>query len=150
MRMFRRYACLTFASAWFSPGLALAVEGAKTTDEKLRGRGLAGSNVAAPGLGRVLLTFLLVAALAWGASWLLRRYGARFRPGVIGGTVPIRQLARNTLPGGVACHLIEAQGREVLITVSRHGVSSLLLGDTPARVATQPAAMPETPTVPPP
>ncbi|HEV7610180.1 MAG TPA: hypothetical protein VGO61_22805 [Steroidobacteraceae bacterium] len=127
------------------PRLALAADGAKTADEKLRGLGLAGSNVATPGFGRVLVVFLLVAALAWGASWMMRRYGLRFRAGVGGGATPIRHLARNTLPGGLTCHLVETQGRQVLITVARSGVNSLLLGDAPP--AAPPAASP-TPTGP--
>jgi hypothetical protein len=137
-------------ASWLLPGLALAVDGTKTTDEKLRGLGLAGSNVAAPGFGRVLVVFLLVAALAWGASWLLRRYGNRLRPGVIGGAAPIRHLARNTLPGGVACHLVETQGRQVLITVSRSGVSSVLLGEAPESGPVLTAGTPSAPAVSPP
>jgi hypothetical protein len=33
------------------------------------------------------------------------------------------------LPGGIACHVIETQGKKVLITVTRNGVTSLVLGD---------------------
>ncbi len=90
-----------------------------------------------------MVVFLLLAALAWAAAWLLRRFssrwGARFGLGGIGvaGASPIRHVARSSLPGGIACHLVEAQGSRVLITVSRHGVTSLLLGaatPTPAGV----------------
>jgi hypothetical protein len=129
--MRRAFACLALAP-WLLPRFALAADGAKTADEKLRGLGLAGSNVGTPGVGRVLVAFLLVAALAWGASWMLRRYGSRFRAGMSGAATPIRHLARNTLPGGVTCHLVETQGRQVLITVARSGVNSVLLGDAPA------------------
>lgn len=125
----RTLAAVSFAPAWFAPAWALAADGAKSADEKLRGLGLAGSDVGAPGFGRVLVAFLLVAALAWGATWMMRRYGIRFRAAGIGGASPIRHLARNVLPGGVACHLVETQGRQVLITVTRSGVSSLVLGD---------------------
>jgi hypothetical protein len=113
-----------------APGLALAVEGAKSPDERLRGLGLSGEQVGTPGLGRVLLVFLLVAALAFCASWALRRYGFKFRSSTMAGASPIRHLARNTLPGGVACHLVETQGKQVLITISRNGISSLLLGES--------------------
>jgi hypothetical protein len=112
-------------------GLANAAEPVKSGAEKLRDFGLADSTVSTPGYGRVLLVFALIVALAWGAAWILRRYGARFRVTAIGVTTSMRPVARCTLPGGVACHVIEAQGRQVLITVSRHGVTSLLLGDAP-------------------
>jgi hypothetical protein len=137
--MRRALAYLALAS-WLLPRLTLAADGAKTADEKLRDLGLAGSTVTTPGFGRVLVAFLLVAALAWGASWVLRRYGFRFRAGagVSGGATPIRHLARHTLPGGLTCHLVETQGRQVFITVSRSGVNSVLLGDAPA--ATAPAS----------
>ena len=110
-----------------------AAEAAQTGAEKLHDFGLAPANVGAPGYGRILVVFALIVALAWAATWLLRRYGARFRAGTLGTTSPIRQLARNTLPGGIACHVVEAQGQRVLITVTRHGVASLLLGDVPAK-----------------
>jgi len=115
-------------------GASPAAAPVKTGAEKLHDFGLSGSNVGTPGYGRVLVAFALIVALAWGMTWILRRYGARFRPGVMGATgvaAPIRHLARNTLPGGISCHVIETQGRQVLITVSRHGVASVLLGEAP-------------------
>jgi hypothetical protein len=111
--------------------LAVAAESAKTGAEKLHDFGLAGSNVNTPGYGRVLLVFALIVALAWGATWILRRYGARFRTAAAGATASIRAIGRHTLPGGIACHVVEIQGRQVLITVTRHGVTSLVLGDIP-------------------
>jgi hypothetical protein len=141
MRSAFRKVCLTLAPL-IAPGLTCAAEVAKSADEKLRGLGLAASDVGTPGFGRVFLAFLLVAALAWAATWILRRYGVRFRSAVIGGVSPIRQLARNTLPGGIACHLVETEGRQVLITVTRNGVSSLLLG-TPATAPPPPGPSPD-------
>jgi hypothetical protein len=108
-----------------------AADAAKSDADKLRDLGLANST-STPGYGRVLLVFVLVAALAWGATWLLRRYGARLPTAATGGSVPIHHLARRGLGGGVACHLVETQGRQVLITVTRSGVSTLLLGDSPS------------------
>ena len=107
---------------------------ARTGAEKLRDLGLADALVEGPGLGRVLLAFLLVAALAWGATWLLKRYGQRVGRAAPGAATPIRHLARSALPGGIACHVVETQGRQVLITVTRHGVTSLVLGDAPAQL----------------
>jgi hypothetical protein len=110
-----------------------AAEATREGAEKLKGFGLAeGSST--PHFGRIMVVFLLLAALAWAAAWLLRRFssrwGARFGLAGIGGAgaSPIRHVARSSLPGGIACHLVEAQGSRVLITVSRHGVTSLLLG----------------------
>ena len=123
-------------------GVTQAAEPVKTGAEKLHDFGLSGSNVGTPGYGRVLVAFALIVALAWGMTWILRRYGARFRPGVMGAAgvaAPIRLLARSTLPGGIACHVIETHGRQVLITISRHGVASVLLGEAPAAAPAGPA-----------
>lgn len=128
-----------FGAAMLAPVLVRAADGADSAQEKLRGLGLAASDVGTPGFGRVLVAFLLVAALAWAATWILRRFGVRFRSVAIGGASPIRHLARNTLPGGVACHLVETEGRQVLITVTRNGVTSLLLGTTAAAPPPPPA-----------
>ena len=109
---------------------ACGADAAQTSAQKLRGLGLADSGSATPSLLRVLLVFVLVAGLAWGVTWLMKRYGLRL-PGSAAapGKAGIRVLSRAALPGGVTCHLVEAQGREVLITVTRQGVASLLLGD---------------------
>ena len=124
---------LGVAVAGSLPRLACALEATREGAEKLKGFGLAeGSST--PAFGRIMVVFLLLAALAWACAWLLRRFssrwGARFGLGGIGGAAasPIRHVARSSLPGGIACHLVEAQGSRVLITVSRHGVTSLLLG----------------------
>lgn len=113
------------------PALARATETATATSDKLKGFGLASSDAGSLPIGRVIVAFLLVAALAWAATWVLRRYGFRGASLVAGHSASIRALARNTLPGGVTCHLVETQGRQVLITVTRHGVTSVLL-DSPA------------------
>lgn len=119
---------------WLAAPLAFAAD-----TEKLRNFGLAESKTETPGLGRVLIAFLLVAALAWASVWLLRRYGFRGSP-VAGGTAAagtqIRNVARSALPGGVVCHVVETQGRQVLITVTRHGVASVVLGEIPTPPAT--------------
>jgi hypothetical protein len=112
---------------WLAAPLARAADA-----EKLHGFGLAESAATTPAYGRVLIAFLLVVGLAWGCVWLMRRYGFRgpLRGlGVTGVAPPVRPLARGTLPGGIACHVIETQGKKVLITVTRNGVTSLVLGD---------------------
>jgi hypothetical protein len=98
--------------------------------QKLHGFGLA-ETATTPAYGRVLIAFLLVAALAWGSVWLMRRYGWRGPLGAVrapGAGAQVRHLARSSLPGGIACHVVEAQGQHVLITVTRQGVTSLVLG----------------------
>ncbi|HEY6124847.1 MAG TPA: hypothetical protein VIV63_09355 [Steroidobacteraceae bacterium] len=114
--------------AWLAAPLAQAADPA----EKLRGFGLAESSAASPGYGRVVIAFLLVAAMAWGIVWVLRRYGLRGPAAATGLGSSVRPLARTSLPGGITCHVIETQGRQVLITVTRHGVTSLVLGDAAA------------------
>jgi hypothetical protein len=125
---------IAVALAALAPGWVRAAETAQASSEKLRSFGLAESG-ATPAFGRVIVVFLLIAALAWGIAWFLKRHGRRF--GLAGaepaasGASAIRHLARSGLPGGIVCHLVEAQGSRVLITVSRHGVSSVALGDAP-------------------
>jgi hypothetical protein len=125
------------------PWLARAAEAAGEGAGKLKGFGLAEGS-SSPPFGRIIVVFLLLAALAWAAVWLLRRYGPRFGIGAIAaaGAGPIRHVARSSLPGGIACHLVEAQGSRVLITVTRHGVTSLALGPVAAPV-TAPLSPPE-------
>ena len=110
--------------------LSLAVA-AQDNAEKLRGLGLADSGSAGPSLLRVLLVFLLAALMAWGATWLLKRYGFKL-PGSMAtpGKAGVRVLSRTSLPGGVICHVVEAQGQDVLITVTRQGVTSTVLGSS--------------------
>jgi len=119
------------AAALGTPLMTRAAETAAAGADKLKGFGLASSDAGSLPIGRVIVAFLLVAALAWIATWLLRRYGFRGAAIAAGGAASIRALARNTLPGGVSCHLVETQGRQVLITVTRHGVTSVVLGDAP-------------------
>jgi hypothetical protein len=115
------------------PACLRAAESTAVTAEKLRNLGLADSDGSGPPIMRVLLTFLLVVGLAWAAAWMLRRHGFRL-PGKAGmattpGVTSIRPLSRSVLPGGITCQIVEAQGRAVLITVTRSGVTSLVLGD---------------------
>lgn len=116
----------------------VAAQGAQAGAEKLRSFGLAGSGAESPPYGRVLLVLVLMIGAAWGITWLLRRYGFKlpFLPGAASAAsreqAPIRVVARSVLPGGISCQVIETQGRQVLITVTRQGVTSLVLGDVEA------------------
>ncbi len=127
--------------AAFAPGWVRAAEAAHTASDKLKGFGLA-EGASTPSFGRVILVFLMLAALSWGLVWLLKKHGKRLGLGGLGAgagvtdSSPIRHVARSSLPGGVVCHLVETQGSRVLITVTRQGVTSLVLnasspGNTP-------------------
>ena len=85
----------------------LLAHAADDAADKMKGFGLA-ETAAAPAFGRVIVVFLLLAALAWAAAWLLRRYGKQWRIPAAGGGGVIRPLARSTLPGGI--ELREAHG----------------------------------------
>src|SRR5262245_58636210 len=87
------------------PALARAAETVATKSEKLKDFGLASSDAGSLPIGRVILVFLLVAALAWAITWMLRRYGFRGAASIAGSAATIRPVARNTMPGGVTCHL---------------------------------------------
>jgi hypothetical protein len=126
------------ATACGTPILARAAESAAANADKLKGFGLANADAGSLPVGRIIATFLMVAALAWAATWVLRRYGFRGAAVAAGAAATIRPLARNTLPGGVTCHLIETQGRQVLITVTRHGVTSVVLGEAPVTAVVTP------------
>lgn len=132
---------VTVAGLLAAAGMPLLVRAAETASagaEKLKGFGLASADAGSLPIGRIIVTFLLVAALAWAATWMLRRYGFRGAALIAGSAATIRPLARNTLPGGVTCHLVETQGRQVLITVTRHGVTAVVLGDAPAAASPAP------------
>ena len=137
MRRWIKTAGLLAAAAGM-PLLAAAADTAAANADKLKGFGLANADAGSLPIGRIIVTFLLVAALAWAATWMLRRYGFRGAAVTAGGAATIRPLARNTLPGGVTCHLVETQGRQVLITVTRHGVTSVVLGAAAASAEPSP------------
>jgi flagellar biogenesis protein FliO len=122
------------AAAGLMPVAAAAAETANSGTEKLREFGLADSGAGSLPLGRVLFAFVLVAALAFCATWLLRRYGFRLPASMAGGAAAIRVIARSSLPGGVTCQLIEVQGKQVLVTATRSGVTTIVLGDVPHAV----------------
>jgi hypothetical protein len=124
-----RIPTLVLLTACGAPLLARAADTATAGADKLKSFGLASADAGSLPFGRIIVAFLLVAALAWAATWVLRRYGFRGTADTARGPAAIRALARNTLPGGVTCHLVETQGRQVLITVTRHGVTSVVLGD---------------------
>lgn len=113
------------------PRMVRAADATAAGADKLKTFGLASSESGSLPIGRVIVAFLLVAALAWAATWILRRYGYRGATAGMPAAAGVRAVARSTLPGGVTCHVVEAQGRQVLITVTRQGVTSVVLGEPP-------------------
>jgi flagellar biogenesis protein FliO len=113
------------------PMAAAAADTANAGAEKLREFGLADSGSGSLPWGRVLFAFVLVVALAFCATWLLRRYGFRLPSSLAGGAAAIRVVTRSSLPGGVTCQVIEVQGKQVLVTATRNGVTTIVLGEIP-------------------
>ena len=69
--------------------LWIAAEATREGAEKLKGFGLAeGSST--PAFGRIMVVFLLLAALAWAAVWLLRRFSSRWAASA--SQVPVRSV----------------------------------------------------------
>lgn len=85
--------------------------------------------VALPGVGRVIVVFLLITGLAVAAVYILRRYS----PGFVTGLKrqgPLQVLDRAVLNPGLRVHLVESEGERVLIAESRSGIAMLSLRGT--------------------
>lgn len=74
-----------------------------------------------PGVGRVLFAFLLMALVAAGVAYAVRRWlpAIRNRPSVGSG---VRTLARSVVSRTLTVHLVDVSGVRVLIAESRTGV----------------------------
>jgi flagellar protein FliO/FliZ len=82
----------------------------------------------APGVGRVVISLILVLVLVLGGAWLTRRLS-----GMAGGANPrLRLLANISLGARERAVLIAVDGREVLLGVAPGNVRTLLVGDPPA------------------
>ncbi len=111
------------------PASQPALESPPAADPKRRERlDLRGPDVGFPGIGRVLLGFGLCAALALGATLLLRRYwpAAGFIKGnsEVGG---IRVVGRARVEASLRLSVVETAGTRVLIAESRNGVAAVVL-----------------------
>ncbi len=80
-----------------------------------------------PSMGRVIFVFLLIAGLAVGAAYALRRYSPNFARGLMQQQGPIRVIDRATLNAGLRVHLIEVDGERLLIAENRTGLSMMQL-----------------------
>jgi hypothetical protein len=106
--------------------------------EVTRSLTMGGDAIALPGIGRVLLAFLVVAGLAVGVSVLLRRFAPKLTGGSLlpnGGS--LRVLERLHLGGDLRVHLIQTEQGRVLITTHRNSIAVVKL-DPPAQDAQQP------------
>lgn len=79
-----------------------------------------------PSIGRVILVFLIVAGMAVGAAYALRRFSPNFARG-LSQTGPLRVIDRASLSAGLRVHLIEVDGERILVAESRASVSLLQL-----------------------
>lgn len=78
-----------------------------------------------PGIGRVVLSFLLVVAIGVGILVAIRRYQPRFAQH-LSGAGSIRVLDRSRI-GQVRVYLLAVDGHKVLLTEHRNSASTLLL-----------------------
>jgi len=83
-----------------------------------------------PSIGRVIAVFILVAAMAVGIAYLLRRYSPNLARGISQGSA-LRVIDRSTLNAGLRVHLIEVEGERILVAENRSGVSMLQLRRQP-------------------
>jgi flagellar biogenesis protein FliO len=85
--------------------------------------------IALPGIGRVVLAFVLVAALAVGTAVALRRFGSKLAPaGLFAGTsTSLRVLERLRLGADLHVHLVQTEHGKVLITAHRHSIAVVKL-----------------------
>jgi hypothetical protein len=85
-----------------------------------------GDIVTAPSVARVVFVFLLMAGIALGAAYAVRRYSPKFANALIQRGL-LRVIDRTALHGGLRVHLVEADGERILIAEGRAGVSMLRL-----------------------
>jgi flagellar biogenesis protein FliO len=77
-----------------------------------------------PSMWRVIFVFLLIAGLAVGAAYALRRFSPSFARS-IAQHGPLRVIDRATINAGLRVHLVEADGTRILIAEHRAGISML-------------------------
>jgi flagellar biogenesis protein FliO len=88
------------------------------------------SDLAIPGLGRVVLGFVITAGLAIGVAYAIRR----FWPGMLTRGVAgrrVRPLGHAALSRTLTVHLVEVDGARVVIAEGRAGIGLTTL-DSPA------------------
>ena len=83
--------------------------------------------IQAPGIGRVVAAFVIVAALAVAAVVTLRRVLPKMTGVPVSGKA-LRILDRANLGPATRLHLVEVEGEKVLVAESRSGVTIAVLG----------------------
>ncbi|MFC4312683.1 flagellar biosynthetic protein FliO [Steroidobacter flavus] len=79
-----------------------------------------------PSMWRVVFVFLLIAGLAVGAAYALRRFSPNLSRG-LAQQGPLRVIDRASVNAGLRVHLVEADGTRILIAEHRAGISMLQL-----------------------
>jgi hypothetical protein len=122
-------ACATRACTALGRGLALLWVSSPAFAQQAAGSlGLPADPIALPGLGRVVLAFILVAALAVAAVLVLQRFGPRFGAGsLFAGGGSLRVLERLQLARDLHVHLVQTECGKVLITAHRQSIAVVLL-----------------------
>lgn len=114
-----------FLAAWLMPLIAAAQEAAAPL-------GTGGDAIALPGVGRIVLVFCAMAALAVAASFVLRKALARFgSPLVPGSSSAIRVLERASLSATLKVHLVQVGDHRLLVAEGRQGLTVVDLGSAP-------------------
>ena len=85
--------------------------------------------IQAPGIGRVMGAFVIVAALAVAAVVTLRRVLPKMTGVPLSGKA-LRILDRVSLGPGTRVHLVQVEDEKVLVAESRSGVTIVVLGKT--------------------
>lgn len=83
--------------------------------------------IAVPGFGRVIVAFVIVAALAVAAAAVLRRVLPKFTGTPLAGST-IRILERANLGPGTRLHVVQVEGEKVLVAENRNSLTVVVLG----------------------
>ena len=87
-----------------------------------------GDPVVLPGVGRILLAFVLTVAVAVGAIYALRRFLAKlpgYRETANSPSSNVR--VHTTLHRGLRLHVVEVQGRTVLLAEGKNGMAMTVI-----------------------
>lgn len=122
MKMRVRTACACYAGWLLTLHATVAVAQENASPPLTQGSDM----VEVPGVGRVILVFLIVAALAVGAVFMLRRVLPRL-PGGYAPDSRIRIVARAMPASGVRVHLLQVDEQRVLLAEQRGTLSMIVL-----------------------
>jgi flagellar biogenesis protein FliO len=120
----RRARPIAHACAWIAlwwPLFACAAEQAPLTQGQ--------DVISTPGIGRVAVAFVIVAALAVGAAMALRRALPKLTGVPLTGNT-VRILERANLGPGTRAHLVQVEGEKLLVVENRTGLAIAVLGKT--------------------